>query len=259
MKLSDLFVSYKQVEAPKQEQKSFDLPMDKYQRFLEYVNSRKEAKKDDKKTESTSTMGTADEFGFEGWSTAPTSSSSTTSSKAPSTSQTGSPNPAPQSTFQESSKSTPKWSSPYTNLGRDKWIEDMINAYKKAGLSTNAIKNLLAKNALESGWGKSAQGSYNFGNLTTGKHWQGKYVDGKDHDSNGNQISNRFRAYDSLDDYVKDEIQFLTRLYEFDQNDDINTFLNKLQGGNSAKRKYAGDKQYVNRVRSVYNGLKWNG
>nr|DAX09048.1 MAG TPA: Flagellar protein FlgJ [Bacteriophage sp.] len=32
----------------------------------------------------------------------------------------------------------------------------MTNAYKKAGLSDNAIKNLLAKNASESGWGKSA-------------------------------------------------------------------------------------------------------
>jgi len=31
----------------------------------------------------------------------------------------------------------------------------MTDAYKRAGLSDNAIKNLLAKNALESSWGKS--------------------------------------------------------------------------------------------------------
>jgi len=36
----------------------------------------------------------------------------------------------------------------------DDWANDLINAYRKAGLNDNAIKNLLAKNALESGWGK---------------------------------------------------------------------------------------------------------
>ena len=41
-----------------------------------------------------------------------------------------------------------------------------------------------------------------------------------------------------MEDYVKDEIQFLTNLYDFDQNDDLSTFLNKLQGGNKGKRKY---------------------
>lgn len=142
------------------------------------------------------------------------------------------------------------WSSPYSE--QNKWVSDMTAAYKRAGLSDNAIKNLIAKNSLESAWGSSAQGDYNFGNMTAGKSWTGRIVDGNDKDKDGKPIKQRFRAYDSLDDFVKDEIQFLTRLYDFDQNDDLSTFLNKLQGGNKGKRYYAEDPSYKNKVRSRY-------
>ena len=142
------------------------------------------------------------------------------------------------------------WSSPYSE--QNKWVADMTAAYKKAGLGDNAIKNLIAKNSLESAWGTSAQGDYNFGNMTAGKSWTGRIVEGNDKDKNGKPIKQRFRAYDSLDDFVKDEIQFLTRLYDFDQNDDLSTFLNKLQGGNKGKRHYAEDPSYKNKVRSRY-------
>lgn len=146
------------------------------------------------------------------------------------------------------------WNNPYKN-NKSLWKKDLIEAYKKAGLSDNAIKNLLAKNAFESGWGEYAQGAYNFGNITTGSKWSGKYVDGKDKDSDGNSIVNKFRVYDSLDDYVKDEIQFLTNLYDFNVNDDFETFIEKLQGNNSGKRRYAEDNQYATKVRMVYNSI----
>ena len=142
------------------------------------------------------------------------------------------------------------WSSPYT--AQNKWVADMTAAYKRAGLSDNAIKNLIAKNSLESAWGASAQGDYNFGNMTAGKSWTGRIVEGNDKDKDGKAIKQKFRAYDSLDDFVKDEIQFLTRLYDFDQDDDLSTFLNKLQGGNRGKRYYAEDPSYKNKVRSRY-------
>lgn len=143
-----------------------------------------------------------------------------------------------------------KWVSPYSD--QNKWVNDMKAAYKKQGLNDNAIKNLIAKNALESGWGRSAQGDYNFGNLTAGKYWKGRIVEGGDKNKKGEAITQKFRAYDTMDDYVKDEIQFLTNLYDFDQNDDISTFLNKLQGGNSGKRHYAEDPSYKNKVKSIY-------
>lgn len=153
----------------------------------------------------------------------------------------------------QSSKSR-SWNNPYKN-NKQLWKKDMIDAYKKAGLGDNAIKNLIAKNALESGWGRFAQGAYNFGNITTGSRWSGKYIDGRDTDANGNPIINRFRAYDSLADYVADEIQFLTKLYDFNANDDFDTFIGKLLGNNSGKRRYAEDRQYATKVRSVYNSI----
>lgn len=147
-----------------------------------------------------------------------------------------------------------KWENPYKN-NRNKWVSEITSAYKALGLNDNAIKNLIAKNALESGWGNSAQGDFNFGNITTGSNWSGRFVQGKDHNAAGQQISQKFRAYDSLKDYVKDEIQFLTRLYDFNQTDSFDTFINKLQGGNRGKRYYAEAPDYIANVRRVYNSI----
>ena len=137
-------------------------------------------------------------------------------------------------------------------VSSNEWINTMREAYSKLNLSDNAIRNLIAKNALESNYGQSVVGNYNYGNITTGSSWKGDYVEGKDKDENGNEITNRFRSYANLDDFVADEVQFLTTLYDFNQDDDINTFLDKLQGNNKGKRKYAQAPDYSSRVRSVY-------
>lgn len=147
-----------------------------------------------------------------------------------------------------------KWENPYKN-NRNKWVSEITSAYKALGLNDNAIKNLIAKNALESGWGNSAQGDFNFGNITTGSNWSGRFVQGKDHNAAGQRISQKFRAYDSMEDYVRDEIQFLTRLYDFNQNDSFDAFMNKLQGGNRGKRHYAEAPDYIANVRRVYNSI----
>lgn len=154
----------------------------------------------------------------------------------------------------EQTESLKTWENPYKN-NRNKWVSEITSAYKALGLNDNAIKNLIAKNALESGWGNSAQGDFNFGNITTGSNWSGRFVKGKDHNAAGQRISQKFRAYDSLEDYVKDEIQFLTRLYDFNQNDSFDTFINKLQGGNRGKRYYAEAPDYIANVRRVYNSI----
>lgn len=226
--LSDLFVSYKQVESPKYE-RSLELPTNRFQQLLEYVNNRKTPQEPETQEPETQTDD-ASNGGFVGW----------TFSASPVT---------------DTSKVSTSWSNPYSS-NKSQWVKDMTNAYKKYGLSDNAIKNLIAKNALESGWGRSAQGDYNFGNITTGNNWKGRFISGKDKDANGQKISQKFRAYDSLDDYVKDEIQFLTKLYDFNQDDNFTTFINKLQGNNSGGRRYAADKHYANKVRSVYNSIK---
>lgn len=146
------------------------------------------------------------------------------------------------------------WKSPYTN--RKQWSTELINAYKKAGITNdNAIRMLLAQDALESSWGKSAQGKYNFGNLTTGSLWKGDYVTGNDKNAKGEAIKQKFRSYNSMDEYAADKIQFLKRLYDFDENDDINKFVAKLTGSNKGKRRYAEATNYAKVLTGVYNGI----
>lgn len=146
------------------------------------------------------------------------------------------------------------WKSPYTN--RKQWTTELINAYKKAGITNdNAIRMLLAQDTLESSWGKSAQGKYNFGNLTTGSSWKGDYVTGNDKNAKGEAIKQKFRSYNSMDEYAADKIQFLKRLYDFDENDDINKFVAKLTGSNKGKRRYAEATNYAKVLTGVYNGI----
>lgn len=144
------------------------------------------------------------------------------------------------------------WSSPYKD--RSKWIADLTNAYKRAGITNdNAIRMLVSQDALESAWGRSAQGKFNFGNLTTGAKWQGDYVTGNDKNAKGEAIKQKFRSYNSMDEYAADKVQFLKRLYDFDENDDINKFVAKLTGSNKGKRRYAEARNYASFLKGVYN------
>lgn len=146
------------------------------------------------------------------------------------------------------------WSSPYKD--RSKWVADLTNAYKRAGITNdNAIRMLVSQDALESAWGRSAQGKFNFGNLTTGAKWKGDYVTGNDKNAKGEAIKQKFRSYNSMDEYAADKVQFLKRLYDFDENDDINKFVAKLTGSNKGKRRYAEARNYAKLLTGVYNGI----
>lgn len=146
------------------------------------------------------------------------------------------------------------WSSPYKD--KSKWAADLTNAYKRAGITNdNAIRMLVSQDALESAWGRSAQGKFNFGNLITGAKWQGDYVTGNDKNAKGEAIKQKFRSYNSMDEYAADKVQFLKRLYDFDENDDINKFVAKLTGSNKGKRRYAEATNYAKLLTGVYNGI----
>lgn len=238
MELSDLFVSYKQVNPVKFE---FDAPTLPQPIYLNADRAKKALSEESEDSEDMSSWNADKDSDMKTWSVRSASSSS-------------SPEVRVGNASSDNGSVVSRWNSIYAG-NQQRWVSDMKAAYKRAGLSDSAIKNLIAKNALESGWGTTAQGSFNFGNITTGRNWKGKYVKGRDHDADGNRITHNFRAYDSLDDYVADEIQFLTKLYDFNQNDDFDTFINKLQGGNSGKRKYAEDRQYASKVRNVFNSI----
>lgn len=150
------------------------------------------------------------------------------------------------------------WSSPYKD--RSKWMADLTNAYKRAGITNdNAIRMLVSQDALESAWGRSAQGKFNFGNLTTGAKWKGDYVTGNDKNAKGEAIKQKFRSYNSMDEYAADKVQFLKRLYDFEENDDINKFVAKLTGSNKGKRRYAEDRNYADTLKKVYNSYRSGG
>lgn len=237
MQLSDLFVSHKQVEPVSFTTKTPSLPQPIYlnKERAQAVTS------ETKPEEDTSTWKAEEPLN---WKVA--------NSDVVTTHQ----EPKPSSATAESgtTPSTKPWVNPYKG-NKNKWISDITVSYKKAGLNDNAIKNLLAKNALESGYGTHAQGDFNFGNLTTGSNWSGRYVQGRDSNANGQAIKQQFRAYNSLDDFVKDEIRFLTSLYDFNQDDDFDTFVGKLQGDNKGGRKYAEATSYKEALRGVYNSI----
>lgn len=151
-----------------------------------------------------------------------------------------------------------KWNGPYKD--KNKWATDLANSYRKAGITNdNAIRMLVSQDALESAWGRSAQGKFNFGNLTTGAKWKGDYVTGNDKNAKGEAIKQKFRSYNSMDEYAADKIQFLKRLYDFDENDDINKFTAKLTGANKGKRRYAEATNYADSLTKVFNSFKKGG
>jgi len=51
----------------------------------------------------------------------------------------------------------------------------------------------------------------------------------------------------------------LKHLYDFDENDDINTFTAKLTGKNKGKRRYAEATDYADRVAAVFRSFKDGG
>ena len=237
MQLSDLFVSHKQVEPVSFTTKTPSLPQSIYlnRERAQAITS------ESKPEENTSTWKTEEPLN---WKVANSDVTTPTPQTTPSSSEPSLASPQP----------TKPWENPYKG-DPDKWIREMTDAYKRAGLNDNAIRNLITKNALESGRGSHAQGAYNFGNITPGSKWKGDIVHGHDSNAEGKAISQQFRSYTDLDDFVKDEIKFLTSLYDFNQNDDFNTFSHKLQGGNKGGLKYAEANSYIEALKGVYNSI----
>jgi flagellum-specific peptidoglycan hydrolase FlgJ len=59
---------------------------------------------------------------------------------------------------------------------------------------------LVAQDAIETNWGKSVKGDYNYGNLTTtGTDWHNRTGDRK------------WRDFNSIEDYVLGKIDFLSK------------------------------------------------
>lgn len=156
---------------------------------------------------------------------------------------------ADENTKKKSGRRVARSRMPYK--GKEAWKDELREAYKRAGVNNKDMLDILvSQDGLESAWGRSASGKYNYGNITTGSSWSGDYVVSGDRDVNGNPIRQKFRSYESMDQYAKDKWSLLKRLYKVDGNDDISTFANKLTSG---RLKYAEDPQYAAKLISVYN------
>ena len=134
---------------------------------------------------------------------------------------------------------------------RNQFISEMTNAYAKAlrlhGINPDYAGYLAIQDALESNFGKSYTGNWNYGNITVGSSGA-SYTEGKDHDGYGRPIINKFRNYNSLDDYINNKIALLSGRRYRAFTGDIRGFYDRVKAGG-----YAGDPNYVKSLTKLYN------
>lgn len=141
--------------------------------------------------------------------------------------------------------------------GRKQFIKDMDVALQKAGVKNESLRTvIIAQDALESGYGAKSLGGgdYNYGNLTTGKNWGGNYRVARDRNAKGDWITQKFRSYSSLDEYISDKLKFIgpNSHYKVDfDNDDAKTYINKIVAGH-----YAEDPNYRKALNSMVASIE---
>lgn len=118
------------------------------------------------------------------------------------------------------------------------------NALKSKGLDTKYAKYLVAQSALESNWGKSQSGKFNFGGIkgkgTTRKTRE--VINGRDV-----YINDSFRDFKDINDYANYHVSLLNnKRYQAFNGDFIDSV---VRGG------YATDPNYKNALTNVYNQI----
>lgn len=148
---------------------------------------------------------------------------------------------------------TPKSTSKRYN-DKQQFISEMTDAYTKVlsekGINPEYAKYLAIQDALESNFGKSYAGNWNFGNIIVGSSGA-SYTEGGDKDANGKPITQKFRNFDSLDDFIRYKVALLSnkRYHAFDG--DIEQVYDRIKAGG-----YATAKNYVNSLKKLYEQYK---
>ena len=170
-----------------------------------------------------------------------------TSNESPTTEETETTTEQPE--VVENSPSTR-----YTD--RSQFISDLKNAYRdtliEKGLDVNYVKYLVAQDALESGWGKSYRGNYNYGNITVPDRLKDtiSWTAGQDHDAKGLTVTQRFRNFDSLKDYTNYKVDLLNGNRYKAFTGDISKFYDRVKAGG-----YAEDPEYVSKLNQIFNQI----
>lgn len=141
-----------------------------------------------------------------------------------------------------------KESAPINIKSKDEFIKTMTpafeNALKARGLDTKYAKYLVAQSALESNWGKSQSGKFNFGGI------KGKGTIRKTREViNGKSIhvNDSFRDFKDIDDYANYHVSLLNnKRYNAFTGDFIDRV---VKGG------YATDPNYKRALSNVYNQI----
>lgn len=143
----------------------------------------------------------------------------------------------------------------------DQFVKDYFKAGYNLGLNKNLIMNMFVKDVIESGWGAKNQSPYNFGNIKKTKNWKGSVVEGQDQNKTGNVIDASYRSYSSIEEYLRDEVSLLKRVYKIKDDDSMKTFSEKLTGTHKhqAKFKYAEDPNYFMKLLNTYMTCQNNG
>lgn len=99
---------------------------------------------------------------------------------------------------------------------RKEFAETLVKNYKQALLKHNLDPNyayiLTAQAAIESGWGNSQSGKYNFGGIKAGKNTPGTYKTTTDWSPTKGYYKNvaKFRDFESIQDYCNFKIDLLS-------------------------------------------------
>lgn len=102
-----------------------------------------------------------------------------------------------------------------TDQDKKQWCHDLHREiFERLPFLSGAATNLVVAHcALESGYGsaRAAQRGHNLANLTAGPYWLGgKWIDpGGDTDGEGNRITQVWRIYDSVSEFLVDYWRFI--------------------------------------------------
>ena len=145
----------------------------------------------------------------------------------------------------------PQQSKRYTD--KNEFVSDLYAAYSSAlkarGLDPSYAYMLVAQDALESAYGSKYSGNYNYGNITAIGNQS--YTPGKDKDGLGNTISQKFRNYNSLDEWVNAKIDLLNGKRYNAFTGDPSQFYDRVKAGG-----YAQDPNYVKKLTDTYKVIK---
>lgn len=152
--------------------------------------------------------------------------------------------------------------SKYNKIDQSKFAKDLHSAYvselTKHGIDPQYADWLTAQDALETRWGASTIGNYNFGNIQYNSKVHGNkysFREATDHHKDGSAYSAKFLNFNSLDDYVRYKVSMLSNQNSSRYRDifkgDINGFADRIQ-----KSGYAESSNYAKALKDVITSVK---